>query len=220
MLLFIAVAAVLGMVGLVFAIRWLSSYHKSLYPLLPWWYNFGKRRDTFAKTLRLLSERKAKTLIETGTARYGLSKATGDGASTVVFGTWANLHTATLHSVDISEISTVTSQHSVKKQGLENAVTIYCEDSLTFLERFDQPVDFLYLDSYDYSATDPEIQIKSQIHHLQEFQRIEHQLHEKSIVLIDDCDLPGGGKGKTTIEYMLQKNWKILMSEYQVLLIR
>ena len=29
------------------------------------------------------------------------------------------------------------------------------------------------------------------------------------MVLIDDCDLPGGGKGKTVIEYMTRKGWQV-----------
>jgi hypothetical protein len=30
--------------------------------------------------------------------------------------------------------------------------------------------------------------------------------------------LPGGGKGKLVIEYMLERNWEIVMQEYQVIL--
>ena len=60
----------------------------------------------------------------------------------------------------------------------------------------------MYLDSYDYSK-DREVQIKSQQHHLEEFKAIEDRLHNKTIVLIDDCDLPNGGKGKMVVEYML-----------------
>ena len=33
-----------------------------------------------------------------------------------------------------------------------------------------------------------------------------------------DCDLPGGGKGKTVIEYMIRKGWKVDTSAYQILL--
>ena len=80
-------------------------------------------------------------------------------------------------------------------------------------------IDFLYLDSYDYSKTDLEIQRKSQEHHLQEFKIIEDRLHKNTIVLIDDCGLPGGGKGKTVIAYMLQKGWEIIINKYQVLLL-
>jgi hypothetical protein len=64
------------------------------------------------------------------------------------------------------------------------------------------------------------VQVKCQLHHLEEFKAIENRLHKKSIVLIDDCDLPNGGKGKMVVEYMLSKDWIILMKAYQILLAR
>jgi hypothetical protein len=90
---------------------------------------------------------------------------------------------------------------------------------MEFLKNFDRQVDFLYLDSYDYSD-DPEVQVKSQEHHLGEFKAIEDRLHGNTIVLIDDCRLPNGGKGKMAVKYMLENNWKILIDAYQILLVR
>jgi predicted O-methyltransferase YrrM len=194
--------------------------HRSLYPFMPFKHNFGKRRITFAKTLKLLDENKAKIMVETGTSRKGIRGSKKDGAATIVFGKWAKENEAVLHSVDISEDSVTGSQQEVNKQDLADVVTVHLNDSLKFLKEFDQPVDFLYLDSYDYSKKDKEIQIKSQEHHLKEFQIIENQLHDKSIVLIDDCKLPGGGKGKMVVDYMLDKGWKILINRYQILLVK
>ncbi len=194
--------------------------HKSLYPFMPYKYNFKRRRKTFAKTLKLLNERKAKIIIETGTSREGLNNTKGDGAATLVFGKWAQENQAKMHSVDISEDSVKGAQDEVNKQGLNDTVTLHLSDSLAFLKNFEEPVDFLYLDSYDYSKTDQNIQVKSQEHHLKEFQLIEDKLHDDTIVLIDDCGLPGGGKGKTVVEYMLKKDWKVLINAYQILLIK
>tara|TARA_R110002073_G_scaffold126764_4_gene271805 strand:- start:12041 stop:12712 length:672 start_codon:yes stop_codon:yes gene_type:complete len=194
--------------------------HKSLYPFMPFKYNFRRRRVTFAKTLKLLKERQAKTILETGTSREGLKNTKGDGGATIVFGKWAQQNSANLHSVDISEESVKGSQDAVNEQGLNDTVTIHLNDSLEFLKTFNQNVDFLYLDSYDYSKTDKDVQLKSQEHHLKEFKTIENKLHKNSIVLIDDCGLPGGGKGKTVIEYMLKKKWEILIDAYQVLLVK
>jgi hypothetical protein len=193
--------------------------HKSLYPFMPFRYDFRKRRDTFKRTLELLDATKAKTIIETGTSREGLHGAKSNGAATIVFGKWAQLNGAFVHSVDISERSVTAAQKEVDAQGLGDSVTIYLSDSIAFLRNFGQKVDFLYLDSYDYS-NDIEVQRKSQEHHLKEFKAIEHRLHDKSIVLIDDCDLPNGGKGKLVVEYMLKKGWKIDMEAYQILLVR
>ncbi|MHC4144700.1 MAG: class I SAM-dependent methyltransferase [Planctomycetota bacterium] len=194
--------------------------HKSLYPFMSFRHNFGKRRDTFQKTLELLSEHNAEVLVETGTARIGLRGAKSNGASTIVFATWAQENNALLHSVDISEESINAAKAEVIRQGLVDYVKWRLEDSLEFLAEFNEPVDFLYLDSYDYDKEDTSIQIASQEHHLAEFKAIESRLHEKSLVLIDDCRLPNGGKGKLAIEYMLGRGWRILMNEYQILLVK
>ncbi|WP_418603324.1 class I SAM-dependent methyltransferase [Hwangdonia sp.] len=214
----IIIAVILLAVLMHYAIKFAK--HKSLYPFMPFKYNFRRRRITFAKTLKLLDERKVKTIIETGTSREGLNNTKGDGGATIVFGKWAQQNHAKMHSVDISEDSVKGSQSEVDNQNLNDTVTVHLNDSLAFLKTFDDPVDFLYLDSYDYSKTDTEIQMKSQEHHLKEFKTIEDKLHKDSIVLIDDCGLPGGGKGKTVIAYMLEKNWKILIDAYQVLLVK
>ena len=194
--------------------------YKSLYPFMSLQYNFGKRRDTIRTTLELLSARKAKVLVETGTARTGLRGAKKDGASTVIFAMWARDNDAILHSVDISEDSINAARSEVVSQGLAEFVKWHLKDSLQFLTDFNEPVDFLYLDSYDYDKKDTSVQKASQEHHLAEFKAIESRLHENSFVLIDDCNLPNGGKGKLAIEYMLQRGWKVLMREYQVLLAR
>ena len=110
-------------------------------------------------------------------------------------------------------------QEEVTRQHLDDFVQLHLSDSLVFLENFDSAVDLLYLDSYDYS-NDLEVQRKSQEHHLAEFKNIEGKLHDKSIVLIDDCDLPNGGKGKLAIDYMQKNGWKIVTEAYQVLLVR
>lgn len=197
--------------------KWVK--HKSLYPFMPFRYDFRKRRNTFLKMMELMKRTKAKTIVETGTSREGLRGAKSNGAATIVFGKWAKENGAFVHSVDISEDSVKNAQAEVDRQNLQDFVQIYHSDSLAFLEDFDKTVDVLYLDSYDYS-NDPEVQKKSQQHHLEEFQRIEDQLHDNSIVLIDDCDLPNGGKGKLVIAYMLDRGWKILEESYQVLLVR
>ncbi|MDD7884995.1 class I SAM-dependent methyltransferase [Flavivirga sp. 57AJ16] len=194
--------------------------HKSLYPFMPFKYNFRRRRVTFAKTLKLLDERKAKMIVETGTSREGLKNTKGDGGATIVFGKWAQQNNAKMHSVDISEDSVKGAQDEINVQGLNQTVTVHLNDSLEFLKNFEDTVDFLYLDSYDYSKTDTDIQIKSQEHHLKEFKLIENKLHDNSVVLIDDCGLPGGGKGKTVVEYMLKKDWKVLIDAYQILLVK
>lgn len=194
--------------------------YSHLSPLLPRRYNFGKRGVTLRETLRLLTQRKCKTLVETGVARNGLEKTKGDGASTIVFALWARAHDARLHTVDIDGGAIATARTTLDDLKLSDYVELHTSDSVAFLNAFEEPVDFLYLDSYDYHRTDVSIQKASQEHHLKEFKAIESRLHDGSFVLIDDCDLPAGGKGKLVIDYMLGRGWKMHMFKYQALLTR
>lgn len=194
--------------------------YKTLAPLLPRKYNFGKRRDTLREVLRLLDERNATTLLETGVARMGLEKSKGDGASTIVFGLWSKQNDAHLYSVDIDPEATKRAGVAVDAMGLGDSVTLVTSDSVAYLENFTDSVDFLYLDSYDYHKTDTAIQTASQNHHLKEIKAIEGCLHDDTVILIDDCDMPNGGKGKLVIERLTAQGWKVHMSEYQVILVR
>lgn len=192
--------------------------HKSLYPLLPKKYNFKRRRNSFRLTMKMLKELNAKVLIETGVARKGLQNTKYDGASTIVFGLWAKQNGAVLHSVDIDPVAIEEARKEVKLNGLDEVVRLNVSDSIAFLERFSNQVDFLYLDSYDYPKRDPEGQKASREHHLKEIKAIESKLHENSILLIDDCDKPGGGKGKLVIDYLKPLGWKVIYNGYQVLM--
>lgn len=214
----ITIAVLLLAVAVPFIIRFVK--HRPLYPLMPYKYIFRRRRITFAKTLRLLAQRNVKMIVETGTSRKELKGTASDGAATIVFGKWAKENGAKIHSVDISEASVKGAREQVGSIGLSDTVTVHLKDSVAFLKSFQEPIDFLYLDSYDYSKTDIEIQQKSQQHHLEEFKAAESKLHDLSVVLIGDCRLPNGGKGKLAIDYMLKKEWKILMEKYQVLLVK
>ena len=211
------VTLLIGIWGVAYVI-YRKSRWKTLEPLLSKDYNFGKRQKTFRRAIELLDERSATCLIETGVARYGLRNSKSDGASTAVFGLWSKINNASLYSVDISPESIAGAREAVEELGLLEQVKLVTGDSVQFLENFADPVDFLYLDSYDYDKRDESIQMASQEHHLKEFKAIEEQLGPNTVVLIDDCDLPGGGKGKTVIEYMTRKGWQVDTSAYQILL--
>lgn len=210
----------LGLVTMILAAHCLRKAwrYKTLSPLLCRKHNFGKRRDSLRATLELLEQRGARRLVETGVARNGLDQTKSEGASTIVFALWARAHGAHLHSVDIDPAAITRAQQVVDALGLHEYVTLHCTDSVAFLDGFAEPVDLLYLDSYDYHKTDVAIQRASQWHHLSEFRAIEACLHEDSVVLIDDCALPGGGKGKRVIDYMLARGWQLYREDYQVIL--
>jgi predicted O-methyltransferase YrrM len=163
--------------------------------------------------LKLMEERQAKILVETGTARYGDREFGGDGGSTIIFGNWAARNDAHLHSVDHS--SEAIDQAKSAAKSYVGSIFYSCSDTLKFLENFDDSIDFLYLDSHEYDPNDP---LPSQEHHLKEIVMAYPSLHRESIVMFDDCDLPGGGQGKLAIEFLVDNDWKILYQGYQTIL--
>lgn len=174
-----------------------------------------KRYRTFRRALELMIERESKVILETGTSRKGRAECAGDGCSTVVFSDFAKRMGLKVYSVDIDP-KAVEEAKGCLKDSLD-IVEITAMDSVEYIENFEYPIDLLYLDSYDYDPKDPS---PSQIHHLKEIIAAYPKLHEKSIVLIDDCDLPNGGKGKWVIEFLSKKGWKKDTKGYQIIMTR
>lgn len=176
-----------------------------------------KRYSTFLLALQLLDQRKAKVIVETGTARQGdtANSFMWDGGATIIFSEWAENHHSMFYSVDIDPQAILISKRALNPRNLN--VQLVCHDSIAFLKNFNHPIDFLYLDSYDFDHFDPK---PSQEHHLKEIIAAYPHLTAKSIVMFDDCDLPHGGKGALAIPYLVNKGWKILANGYQVILAR
>jgi len=175
------------------------------------------RYHTFFEALRLLSEREVKVIVETGTERWANPQACfdGDGGSTIIFGHWAFANNALMFSVDINAIHLEYCQNNTSEY-LSNLYLIH-QDSVAFLEQFPYKIDFLYLDSYDYDEKNPR---PAQLHCLNEIKAAESKLTANSIVMIDDCNIPRGGKGKLAINYLLLKGWKLHRNCHQVILIK
>lgn len=173
------------------------------------------RYHTFAQALLMMQERKVKTIVETGTTR-GVNFndiMAGDGGGTIFFAEWAHRNGAMIYTVDIEP--TAFSNAAPFLEPYENNLVKVCSDSVEFLESFTGIIDMLYLDSYDFDANDPH---PSQEHHLKEIIAAYPKLTSKSVILIDDCGLPHGGKGKLAIDYLLKMGWEIIAQGYQVLL--
>ncbi|MDN3506137.1 MAG: class I SAM-dependent methyltransferase [Simkaniaceae bacterium] len=174
-----------------------------------------KRYSTFQTALTLMTNQNAYTIVETGTARGGSLNCAGDGCSTLIFGDWAYENHATVYSVDIDPLALSCSFNALGKAA--DNVLLVEQDSIEFLSTFNGSIDFLYLDSYGFQLDNP---LPSQNHHLNEIIAAYPHLARDCVVMIDDCDLPYGGKGKLVIEYLLERGWKILAESYQVILIR
>lgn len=180
------------------------------------------RWETFRMALKMMEERNVKTIVETGTARNGDENFEGDGGSSILYSLWAKDHGAEFYSVDIDTASLIRAKRAVgsafgvQHKKLPSYLHFVCSDSIDFLQQFQKPIDFLYLDSYDYDLQNPG---PSQEHHLREIQAAYHALTPQTIILIDDCGLPGGGKGKLVIDFLLDRGWQIAKEGYQVLLV-
>lgn len=174
----------------------------------------GSRRPTFELALRMIDARGIKTIVETGTAR-GPKPFDGDGGFTPIFGYWCSLNNADLYSIDINPDAIKNAQNLTKN--FANNVHLIIDDSVHFLRNFNKQIDFLYLDSFDFDAGNP---LPSQEHHLKEIETVYEKLAPHAVIMIDDCDLPYGGKGKLVIDYLLKKGWVICAQGYQVIMIR
>ena len=171
----------------------------------------NQRYPTASYMLRLIKDRNVKTIVETGTSRYGISSCTSDGCSTVLYGEYAQKIGAKLYSVDISGENCVMARKACSHIG--KTVEITENDSLIFLRDFKKGlIDFLYLDSYDYDENNPD---PSQEHHEKEIDIVYNKLHKRSIVMVDDCHLPYEGKCRLVRKYLLRRGWKMVMNRYQ-----
>ncbi len=174
------------------------------------------RYETFFSVLQLMKERKAKTLVETGTSRYGDWNCGGDGCSTLIFGDWASENEAILYSIDCDDEALKNADNALSELA-KDSVHFVQSDSIAFLKDFGKVIDFLYLDSCDYADWDP---LPSQKHHLNELIAAYPWFSDETIVMIDDCCFPRGGKGKLVIQYLLERGWKIFQKGYQVILVK
>lgn len=173
-----------------------------------------KRYITFKLAMDIMLKRGLKTIVETGTARDGDSNCGGDGCSTVVLSRFAEGNPGfTVESVDISPDAV---RRSAEAFSAFNCTRVVESDSLQFLRDYGRPIDFLYLDSFDFDHNDPR---PSQEHHLKEIIAAYGKLHDDSVVMVDDCGLSHGGKC-TLVELFLQElGWRTLVKGYQVLMV-
>ena len=176
----------------------------------------GGRYHTFQAALSILHKRAGKVIVETGTSRGGFNNLEGDGCSTIIFTDYAQQNDCKCYSVDIDPIALNSAKNACIFLFGNNPTKYICSDSIKFLKMFPHQIDLLYLDSYDYDREDPN---PSQMHHLNEIKEIYHRLTENSIVMIDDCNIEGGGKGPLVVEFLTERGWKLFMNRYQIIMI-
>ncbi len=193
------------------------------------WDRLGKRGITMRFALEHIVDEPI--IAETGCVRSA-DNWLGDGMSTVVFAEWARDHGGFLWSVDIDPASVKLA--SQLTEGMPR--WIECGDSVAFLRSMHAPIDLLYLDSLDYphgalidlhgaqldTMSEDEIVelhsdliLPSQEHCANELRAALPRLHDRSIVLIDDAALPGGGKARLARRILTDEGWRCIMDDYQ-----
>ena len=214
------------------------------------WYCSGgnSRYYTWQLVFNLLSQRSdpSATIVETGCQR--LKSDIGGGESSTIFCEYISRYGGKLISVDNSPHSIKAAEECTAAYQIEKK--FHLSDSVAFLQQYKGPCDLVYLDSYDYpygellnafgGEKDVEVaeeklmkltrtEIDSlfgsvitpcQQHCLNELNAIESKLQEDSIILIDDNQLPGGGKPRLSKEYLLDKGWTCLLDFQQTVWVR
>lgn len=149
-------------------------------------------------------------VIETGCSR-GIQ---GDGNSTPILAEFAAQKGVPFYSCDYDPFMI----------GIASALpyrvppVFITADSKQWLSAVDQPVALCYLDSFDYQPESPE---PCQRHQLSEFLAIERAISKGGVLLLDDADLPGGGKCKMTEAYIgAIGGWRLLNKGYQLLYVK
>ena len=162
------------------------------------------RFNSFKFALIEAKNRGLKTLVETGCARgktkffFFSKKNWKDGMSTMIFSDYARHVDGFLSTCDI-EAKNITNAKKFVSENKEY-VEFIVDDSLNFLSKFNQNIDFLYLDSLDGQFKE------ASSHQLKEIKIAIKKLHNNSLVLHDDK----GSKTNLSIDFMLNNNFKIL----------
>jgi len=167
----------------------------------------GKREESFRIMVAFLNQQKNPVIVETGCARVE-NNFEGDGMSTLIFDSFVELNGGSLYSVDISHDSV----NFARSKVTTNRSEIACEDSVSFLHKFDQKIDLLYLDSYD---LDPENPHPSSMHHIYELLAVSKCLKKGTMIVVDDNLSEEIGKGKYIADYLSKIGVPMIYSGYQ-----
>ena len=205
--------------------------------------SLGKRFHTMKAALTLLLVRNGRTIVETGCQRQ--KDDWGAGCSTKVFSEFIlhyGLHK--LYSIDNNQANidlarTLTNSKATKficSDSVEALTEFTRPIDLLYLDSYDYPDGELVKDfmgpltdyalamkilkgwpNYKILATYGETLYPCQNHQVKELEAAYDRLHENSIILLDDFDLPGGGKCRLSHEWLRDHYYTPILISYQSL---
>jgi hypothetical protein len=183
----------------------------------------GSRRRTARGSIERLCDTTGpeRTIVETGCVRERNDYSAG--YSTVVFAELAERYGGRIFTVDSSAPNMSLCRRVTRRWS--KLVSYNVGDSIAYLrawadgEGAGRRIDLLYLDSWDYPIAPGEDADReaSQRHCLGELEAALPFLGPQSVVLIDDGDLPGGGKPRLAKERLGELGWECLVDAYQTL---
>jgi hypothetical protein len=179
------------------------------------------RNDSYVKVLDILGKTYSSpiTIVETGCIR-GTSDTSkfGDGWSTLNWEYYAKVTDSKVYVVDINEEHIKRSKEIVPES---NFIKYTKDDSVNYLKNFDQKIDLLFIDSFDYCGDEENIR-KCHNHSLNEIKAAWDKLNDNCFILIDDVfNNQWDGKGKLSIPYLLSNGFELVyFTDMQVLLKR
>ncbi len=171
-------------------------------------YNFKLIEDYIQKN-------KPINVLETGTIRGNpetFNYLGGDGLSTLIFAYFSKTYSFNFYSIDVNQHSINQSKEILKQFNLHDYVKYINYDSVKFLSEFNEEIDILYLDSYDFKENE---EINSQNHQLKEIIAAHDKLKKDSLVFLDDCGQRDDGKCKLSSKFLLKNNYNLIAQNYQ-----
>jgi len=178
----------------------------------------GKRATGFDFIFNYLKDIRNPFIVETGCARQE-NNYEGDGLSTLLFDKYINEYGGYLAAVDISPVSIQFAlSHMVCPR-----TKIVQSDSVDFLKMLNTDlqhdrvkIDFLYLDSFDWTE---QLQVESATHHLKELEAIMPSLKPGALIGVDDNWKIGNtrvGKGWMVLDYLASLGMRPVFDGYQI----
>jgi len=167
----------------------------------------GPRRDeSFAFAAEYAIDQGLTSFIETGCYRG----CPHQGQSTRILALLAKYQQGFFTSYDLEPAHIA--QADLLTKDCSDYVNFVAGDSVEALSRRKAFVDFAYFDACDWEEHNP---LPSQVHQLGEVAALIGKIMAPGLVLLDDCDLPKGGKSALSAPFLLEHGWRLAYSGYQ-----
>ena len=186
------------------------------YFFIKYFKKLDKRFWSFKIALNLFLQRNGQIILETGCIRE--KDDWGAGNSTMIFGEFCKKFDKQLITVDNDPEHLEFCEEETKD--FRDHISYELSHSVDYIENLDMPIDLLFLDSLDCKEGPYDENIEAQSYALEELKAALPNLHDKSIILIDDNLFANGGKTKLCKEYLQKHGWINLIDYKQTLWIK